>query len=192
VKKISIAGIVGTVLALTWAQSSLAQASCRDVTFTGPVAREFPDARDACLGVEMREGRPYAHFQARITNVRGNTVGAEFKLPDGTYGRPISFTPDADSRVRIAGRSYRWSELSRGQELDVWLPPDRWEIVVPADSESLAAAPTVAAFAISEPSPALAANTLPRTASVLPLVGVLGGLLAALGFVVAGIRRRFV
>jgi hypothetical protein len=192
VKKISIVGMAGTMLALLWTQSSLAQVSCRDITFTGPVARAFPDARDACLGVENREGRPFAHFQARITNVRGNTVGAEFKLPDGTYGRQISFTPDSDSRVRIEGRSYRWSELSRGQELDVWLPPDRWEVVVPSDpTQSFAAAPTVTAFAISEPSPALAANTLPRTASVLPLVGALGGLLTVLGFAVAGIRRRF-
>ena len=187
-----IVGILSTTLALSWAQSTLGQQSCRDLTFTGPVAREFPDARDACLGVESRDGRPFAHFQARITNVRGNTVAAEFKLPDGTYGRPIAFTPDADSRVRIAGRTYRWNELSRGQELDVWLPPDRWEVVVPSDpGQSFAAAPTVAAFAISEPTPALAANTLPRTASVLPAVGMLGGLLTALGLAIAGLRRRF-
>jgi hypothetical protein len=192
VKNSSIVGIASAMLALSWSQSTLGQQSCRDITFTGPVAREFPDARDACLGVESREGRPYAHFQARITSVRGNTVGAEFKLPDGTYGRSIAFTPDANSRVRIAGRNYRWNELSRGQELDVWLPPDRWEVVVPSDpAQSFAAAPTVTVFAISEPAPALAANTLPRTASLLPLVGVLGGLLTALGFAIAGIRRRF-
>jgi hypothetical protein len=191
VKKSTIVGIAGTTLALLWTQSSLAQLSCDDLTFTGPVARQFPDARDACLGVETREGRPYAHFNARIRNVRSNMVEAEFKLPDGTYGRPITFTPDPDARVRIAGRDYRYRDLSRGQELDVWLPPDRWEIVVPADPEqSFAAAPTVAVFAISEPSPALAANTLPRTASVLPLAGALGGLLTVLGFVVARLRRR--
>jgi hypothetical protein len=191
VKKSTIFGIAGTTLALLWTQSSLAQLSCDDLTFTGPVARQFPDARDACLGVETREGRPYAHFNARIRNVRSNIVEAEFKLPDGTYGRPITFSPDPDARVRIAGRDYRYRDLSRGQELDVWLPPDRWEIVVPADPEqSFAAAPTVAVFAISEPTPALAANTLPRTASVLPLAGALGGLLTVLGFAVARIRRR--
>jgi hypothetical protein len=191
VKKSTIVGTAGATLALLWTQSSLAQLGCDDLTFTGPVARQFPDARDACLGVESREGRPYAHFNARIRNVRSNIVEAEFKLPDGTYSRPISFMPDPDARVRIAGRSYRYSDLTRGQELDVWLPPDRWEIVVPADAEeSFAAAPTVAVFAISEPSPALAANTLPRTASVLPLAGAFGGLLTVLGFAVASIRRR--
>lgn len=188
----TIVGAAGIVLALSWTQSTLAQPSCRDLTFTGPVAREFPQARDACLGVETREGRPYAHFQARITNVRGNTVEAEFKMPDGTYSRPISVTPDPEARVRIAGRTYRWRDLSRGQELDVWLPPDRWEIVVPENPEAqFAAAPTVATIAISEPAPAVAANTLPRTASLVPAIGAAGGLLTVLGLVVAGIRRRF-
>jgi hypothetical protein len=186
----SIVG-AGVLLALSWTQPALAQPSCRDLTFTGPVAREFPQARDACLGVETRDGRPYAHFEARIRSVRGNTVEAEFKMPDGTYTRPITFTPDPDARVRIAGQSYRYRDLARGQELDVWLPPDRWEIVVPEDPAQFAAAPTVEVFALAEPAPTLAASTLPRTASPLPLVAALGGLLTVLGFVVAGIRRRF-
>jgi len=190
----SLAGAAGVMLALSCMPSALAQQTgCRDITFTGPIAREFPNARDACLDVETRsDGRQYAHFQARITRVRGNTVEAEFKMPDGTYGRPISVTPDPDARVRIAGRSYRYNELARGQELDVYLPPDRWEIAVASDSDvDFAAAPTVELFALSDPSPAVAATTLPRTASPVPLVGALGGLLTALGVLVLAIRRRW-
>jgi hypothetical protein len=44
---------------------------------------------------------------------------------------------------------------------------------------------------VAQPAPAVAANTLPRTASPLPLLGALGGLLTLLGLAVAGIRRRF-
>lgn len=191
-EKSSLVGAAGVILALSCTQPAQAQEiTCRDLTFTGPVASQFPQAQDACLGVETREGRPYAHFEARIRNVRGNTVEAEFKMPDGTYSRPISVTPDPEARVRIAGRSYRYRDLSRGQELDVYLPPDRWEIVVPADTEEFAAAPTVVILAIAEPAPALAANTLPRTASPLPLIGALGALLTALGFAVVALRRRF-
>ena len=188
-----IFGAGGVLLALSWTQSSFAQQpSCNDLNFTGPVAREFPDARRACLDVVERDGRDFAHFQARIREVRGGTVEAEFKMPDGTYSRPISVTPDPSARVRIQGRDYRWRDLSRGQELDVWLPPDRWEIAVPEDpGQQFAAAPAVAVFVISEPTTTLAANTLPRTASPVPLVGALGALLAALGFGVAAIRRRF-
>ena len=86
-KTTRIVGAAGIVLALSWTESALAQLSCSDLTFTGPVAREFPDARDACIGVETREGRPYAHFKARITDVRGNTVEAEFKIA-GRHVRP--------------------------------------------------------------------------------------------------------
>ena len=191
-KKHSIVEAASVVLALSWAQSALAHKLCPDITFTGPVAREFPAARSRRLGVVTREGRPYAHFQARIREVRGNTVEAEFKMPDGTYGRPISVTTDPDQRVRIAGSTYRFRDLSRGQELDVYLPPDRWEIIVPEDpATEFAAAPSVTVFAISQPQPAVAANTLPRTASPLPLLGALGGLLTVLGLAVAGLRRRF-
>ena len=191
--KRNIVGCAGVLLALSWTQSAFAQQpSCNDLTFTGPVAREFPDARRACLDVVQRDGKDFAHFQARIRNVRGGTVEAEFRMPDGTYSRPITVTPDPSARVRIEGRNYRWSELSRGQELDVWLPPDRWEIVVPEDpQQQFAAAPAIAVFVISEPTTTLAANTLPRTASPVPLMGVLGALLAALGLGVAAIRRRF-
>jgi hypothetical protein len=192
-KTYHLVGAAGALIALTWTETALAQqTNCRDITFTGPVARQFPQAQAACLGVETREGRQYAHFNARIRNVRGNTVEAEFKMPDGTYSRPISVTPDAEARVRIAGRSYRYRDLARGQELDVYLPPDRWEIVVPGDTEEqFAAAPTVVTLAIAEPAPQVAANTLPRTASPLPLVGALGGVLTALGLAVLAFRRRF-
>ena len=79
------------------------------------------------------------------------------------------------------------------RKLDVYLPPDRWEVVVPADpAQQFVAAPTVTVFVISEPAPTVASNTLPRTASPLPLVGALGGLFVALSFAVAGnFSRRF-
>jgi hypothetical protein len=179
---------------LSWSQSTFAQqASCRDITFTGPVAREFPNARDACLCVVTRDdGRQYARFQARVRNVRGNTVEAEFKMPDGSYGRTVSVTPEPSARVRIGGRSYRYSELARGQELDVYLPPDRWEIAVPTNPDvEFVAAEEVTLVGLAQPTQTLAANTLPRTASPLPLIGALGGVLTALGFGLAAIRRRW-
>jgi hypothetical protein len=188
-----VIGAAGVLLALSWAPSTFAQqAACRDLNFTGPIAREFPNARDACLGVVTRDGQQYAHFQARVTNVRGNTVEAEFKMPDGRYGRPISVTPDPEARVRIAGRSYRYRDLSRGQELDVYLPPDRWEIAVHSDPNAeFAAAPAVTTVAIAQPAPTVAANALPRTGSWVPLAGALGGALTMLGLAVAIVRRRF-
>jgi len=190
----SLVQAAGVIVAVSWLQSAPAQQTdCRSLNFTGPVAREFPNARDACLDVVTRsDGRQYAHFVARITRVRGDTVEAEFKLPDGTFGRPISVTPDPNARVRVAGRSYRYSELQRGQELELYLPPDRWEVAVASDpTVDFASAPTVRVFALSQPASTVAANTLPRTASAVPLIGALGAVLTALGIAVVAIRRRF-
>ena len=190
--KRNIVGAASVLLALSWTQSTLAQPSCDELNFTGPIAREHPQVRDACLDVVERDGRPFAHVQARVRSVRGGNVDVELKLPDGTYTDPITVMPDPSARVRIGGRNYRWRDLSRGQELDVWVPPDRFEIAVPEDPEQqFAAAPAIAVLVISEPTTTVAANTLPRTASPLPLVGALGALLAALGLGVAAIRRRF-
>jgi hypothetical protein len=187
VNKTSTVGAAAVLLALAWAQPSMAQGNCGNIQFTGDITNRFPQARNACLDVVTREGQQYAHFQARVARVQGNTVEAEFKLPDGTYSRPISVTPAADARVKIQGRTYRYRDLSRGQELDLYVPPDRWEIAVPNDPEvEFVAATTVTTFAIAQPAP-----SLPRTASPLPLLGALGGLLTALGFVVMTVRRRF-
>ena len=190
--KRNIVGAASVLLALSWTQSTLAQPSCDELNFTGPIAREHPQVSDACLDVVERDGRPFAHVQARVRSVRGGNVDVELKLPDGTYTDPITVMPDPSARVRIGGRNYRWRDLSRGQELDVWVPPDRFEIAVPEDPEQqFAAAPAIAVLVISEPTTTVAANTLPRTASPVPLVGALGALLAALGLGVAAIRRRF-
>jgi hypothetical protein len=187
VNKTSTVGAAAVLLALAWAQPSMAQGNCGNIQFSGDILRQLPQARNACLEVVTREGQQYAHFNARVIRVQGNTVEAEFKLPDGTYASPVAVTPNPDSRVKIQGRTYRYRDLSRGQELDVYVPPDRWEIVVPTDPEvEFVAATTVTTFAIAQPAP-----SLPRTASPLPLLGALGGLLTALGFVVMTVRRRF-
>ena len=184
--KTSTVGAATALLALAWAGPSLAQGNCGNIQFSSEITRQLPQARNACLEVVTREGQQYAHFQARVVRVQGNTVEAEFKLPDGTYASPVAVTPNPDSRVKIQGRTYRYRDLSRGQELDVYVPPDRWEIAVHEPEVEFVAATTVTTFAIAQPAP-----SLPRTASPLPLLGALGGLLTALGFVVMTVRRRF-
>lgn len=188
-KTIGIAGVATALLVTAWSPASLAQGNCGNIVFTSAITSQFPSAQQACLGVVERDGRQFAYFEARIRNVRGNTVEAEFKQPNGTWGNPVSFTPDASARARIDGQSYRYRDLSRGQELNVYLPSDRWEIAAQtSDTAEFATAPTVT-FAQLAPAPAQVA-ALPSTASPLPLLALVGALLAALGAgVVAPLRR---
>jgi LPXTG-motif cell wall-anchored protein len=190
-KSIGIAGVAALLLSLC-CQSALAQSNCGNITFSGEIASRFPNARNACLDVVTKEGQQFAHFKARIRNVSGNKVEAEFKQADGSWGRPAEFQMDPSSRIRIAGQSYRYRDLSRGQELDVYLPPDRWAIAVPqTDDTDFVTAQAVQIVPLQEPSatPTFAAN-LPRTGSPIPLVGVLGLAFLALGSVALLVRKR--
>lgn len=171
-----------------------AEVTCNDITFTGPVAAEFPTARDFCLGVAERDGEPYAHFVGEVDRVRGGTVYMKFKKASGGYGKTVSFTPPSDFRAKIDGRSYSVRSLERGQELDVWLPNNRWEIAQQDTPEEFVAASSVAMYAIEEPeageSEYQAAAMLPRTASPWPAVGLAGASLLGLAGLVALWRRR--
>jgi hypothetical protein len=189
-KHVAINSVAVLLLAASWSQVASAQVGCGDLVFTGDIARQYPNAKNACLDVVTKDGQQFAHFKARITRVRGNTVEAEFKQPDGTYTRPISFTPAPNARIRIAGQSYRYSDLTRGQELDVYLPPNRWAVAVPETEEPFLTARVVTIVALEEPSPAFAA--LPRTASPLTAIGLLGGMLALLAGLARVVRSRWV
>lgn len=184
----SIPTATAVLLALLWSAASFAQGNCGNIEFTEAISSQFPDAKDACLGVVERDGKQYAKFEARIVRVQGSRVEAEFKLPNGEYGKTVAFTPPSSARVRIAGTSYRYRDLSPGQELDVYLPPDRWEIAVPQEPD-FATAQAVEEVELTEPSETLAA--LPSTAGRLPWATVLGValLLVSLG---SGLSYRLI
>jgi hypothetical protein len=174
-------------------QSALAQAgACGAITFGPAVLSQFPEAPAACLGVETRDGQQFAHFRGEIRDIRGSQVRARFELPGGGYSKTYSFNPSREARVTIRGQRLRYSELQPGQELSIYLPADRWEFNVP-ETETLAAAQTVERLtpAVDTSGAVAAAPTLPRTAAPLPLLGLLGGLLTALGVGLSVVRRRF-
>ncbi len=165
---------------------------CSELEFTGDVLNRFPNANEYCIEVAERDGKPYAHFIAEIDRVRGSKVFVKFKKPDGEYGPAVSFEPPADFRAQIGGRSYSVRSLSRGQDLDVWVPEDDWEMAQHESAEDLVAAAEVTTFAIAEADEDdyAAAATLPRTASLWPMLGMIGGALVGLGGLLGIFRRR--
>ncbi len=168
-----------------------AQMTCDDLDFTAPMMQRFPDPNAACFEVLTRDGRPYAQFKAIIERVRGNTVYARFRLRDGGRTDTYRFDMPADARVNIGGRSYRYRDLNRGQEVNVYLPEGDWEVHIPQTEVFETAAPTeVIVIRPVYEEPASSGSMLPSTASPLPLIGMLGGLFTGLGMVLFGIRRR--
>ena len=182
------------VLAFTAALDAKAQApGCSEIEFTDEVLMKYPRAQEFCHEVAARDGKLYAHFVLEYERTSGGAVYATPKRPDGSSAEDaVAFTPPEGGRVKIDGRQYRYNQLSRGQELDVWIPQDRWGFAALETEEDLMAEPTVMIIAIEEVEEEddMMAQNLPSTATNMPLVGILGAVFIAIGTGIGWLRRR--
>jgi hypothetical protein len=192
-KTTSLIASSALLAAMFTAAPAQAQLTCDDIDFTGPQSQRLTQAEmhAACLGVVERDGQNFAKFTAELQRIAGTTVYAKFKLADGSMSDTYKFDLPPEARVSVEGRQYRYRDLGQGAEINLYVPEGRWEVHVP-ESEDFATAATVAAATPvyhDESDDMVAA--LPKTASPLPLIGLMGGLLTSLGVLLYGIRRRF-
>ena len=178
-----IAAIAGLCL-LPLAQQGVAQdreSGCSDIDWKSVVTDQFPSVADACDAVVTKNGKLFARIEVELLRVSNRTLTFRILNNDGSSGGTYTQTVDTDWRASIGGRSYRPRDLSRGQQLNVYLPGDRW-VVIPEMED---ATPAVAMAVTPARAP-----MLPQTASALPLIGLLGAALLALATGLAWIRRR--
>ena len=120
----------------------------REVTDEGRA--RFADLAGSCLGVVDRDGALYMHTKMVVRRVRGNSVTLYIPANDST----VTVSPDSDARVEIGGRKMRPRDLSRGQELNLYVSVDKFtqpvidEILLHTEDEEMVSAP-------AEPTPAL-------------------------------------
>ncbi len=154
--------------------------SCADLNWSASVLSKYPDIGQSCAAVYEKDGKLYAQVPIEVVRTRGNTITFHTVHTDGSRGPSNSVTMDPSFRANIAGRSYRVSDLNRGQNLNVYVPEDRFALIVEdedgPDLEDAVAIET--------------ATVMPTTASPLFLIGLAGGALVALGGVFGAIRRR--
>jgi hypothetical protein len=185
---------LGALVALV-ATASLAQnpKDCATVQFSDEVLARFPRAQEACLDVISRAGQEYAVFNARLSEVRGNTMRVRFQLPDGSFGPTQSVTPPRDFRVLIDGKPTRVSELAPNQDLKAYVEVARPMLALePADSgQSMVIVPLVAEEVVEEDSGARVAQAgpqMPATAGPAPMLATFGVLFACAAL---GLRALF-
>ena len=154
--------------------------SCSDIEWSSAVTSEYPSIADACDAVVVKNDKMYARIQVEVQRARGRTLTFKILNNDGTSGGSYTQNMSSSWRANIAGKSYRPSELYRGQELNVYMPHDRWAVIHEdedgpddMDATELAAAPM-----------------LPKTAGILPLFAAFGLGFMALGGVLGAVRRR--
>lgn len=180
---------VGLALAVS-AGSALAESTamsggvtCADLNWSAEILANNPDIGRACEAVYEKDGRLYAKVPIEIVRVRGNRMTFRPVYTDDSYGDSRSVVLASSWRANIDGRQYRASDLVRGQSLNVYIPEDRFALVV--EDESVEGPVETEMVAIEEE-----VVEMPTTASPLFLVGLVGGAFLALGGVLSGLRRR--
>jgi hypothetical protein len=136
--KMKFAKIIVAVSALLGAQAFAAGPeyvmNCDDLVTklnleaTAEAKERFRDMKGSCLGVVDRNGNLYMHTKMVVRRVSGNKVTLYVPANDST----IVVTPDASMRVDIAGQKFRPRDLTRGQELDLYVSVDRFTQPIPA------------------------------------------------------------
>jgi hypothetical protein len=176
-------------LALVAPASAQTDLTCNDVTFNYEMTSRFPDIQTACIDVIEVEGDRFAQFSVELVSTRRNNATFRFKDPDdGSYGPTQSVTLDPNWRAEIGGREYRVSELSRGQELNIYLPSDKWEAHVARNTTGYFAIYYPVAMADEDSGDGGA--MLPSTAGFMPLFALFGGAALFSAFMIRIFRRR--
>ena len=164
----------------TFAQSTAP--TCDDLIWSAQVIAANPDVAKSCQGVYVRNEKLFAKVEIELTRVRGNRLDFRTVHTDGSMGPRSSVTVPATWRAEINGERYRANELFGGQRLNVYLPEDRFALVM--HEEDFDDEPTM--VDIEEAT----VVTMPKTASSQYALPVGGGVLLLIGFVLTRLRQR--
>jgi hypothetical protein len=186
-KMIAIVGMTlslsaGQLMAQDTTSTGKVQSSvtCADLNWSAEVLAANPDIASMCQSVYEKGGKLFAKTSIEVVRVRGNTMTFRPIHTDGTKGDSRSITLATSWRAKIAGNEYRASDLMRGQELNVYLPEDRFALAIAGDE----------GLGDSEFMVITTATEMPTTASPLFLFGLAGSAFLALGGLLSGLRRR--
>lgn len=104
--------------------------NCEDLRWSEAVLQANPDIAKACRGVFEKDGVLYALARIEVAQVQGNTLRFRTLRTDGSKGPRRSVKLPYSFRVKLDGRDYRISQLTVGQELEIFLPEDRFALAV--------------------------------------------------------------
>jgi hypothetical protein len=141
--------------------------------------------------VLQRDGKYYVRFEGEVVRVadRGEQLTIDFR-----DGDRLTLTPPENLSLTINNRPTLARDLRPGDELRFYIPQDQLAATFFAGQPETAPVQTVP-IAPAAREPVLAQNqptptrTLPRTASLLPMTGAAGLILALFGALLT-VRRR--
>jgi len=186
-----VLGVFGAAVSQAAGSFTASGTTCRDITWKPEVLAKYPHVAQACQGVVQKGGETYVKFVGTVAN--NSPVGLRMKFKGSNES--VLIKPTSGQQVSIGGQTYKAREMEPGQEMTFYVPSSRFaaslgdepqivEVIdiveVPADEPMAAPA---AAPASGE------AASLPKTASNLPWLVVLGGFLTLCAAGVTTLRR---
>jgi len=164
--------------------------NCTQIVWSQETLAKYPRIAVACKEVVKKDGRTFVKFEGPVTRVaRG---GEEIDVKFNPRFDPLTLTPPEGMEIEVSGRKTPVSRLRPGDTLTFYVPEDR--LSANFYSETAPTAPPQVVMIIAPVPQRVAAappsedySSLPRTAGTLPLLGLLGAMLIALG---AGLTAR--
>jgi hypothetical protein len=179
---------IGVTALLGGASVPALAADCASAQFSETVVARFPNIRAVCSEVIEKDGQQYAVVKGDLVRTGNNAVYMKFNLADGTKSDTRKIETRPEFRVKVDGKPVSVRNLAVGQELTAYVKVSDPVIALePYDPAPLETTPLESA------PPTMASNEtadMPRTASALPGIGTLGGLLLAFAGVLTYFRLR--
>lgn len=185
----------------------ISKASCAEVDWDKQLLAQYPRIAEACQEVVVSYGNKWARFTGEFLQL--NQDGSVRTTIDDRHGRSMGqllLMPTPEQRVLIDGKRVRFSDLERGQQLNLYVtegrfaiatepgvPPEQTARILPVSPAPVTEPATVARV---QPTLDLQADSdrhtamLPDTAGPLPWFAATG-LLSLLGGLGLTLRRRF-
>lgn len=173
-------------------------ASCTEVAWERDLLARYPRIAQGCQEVVIVEGTKWARFEADLVRTnRDGSVTLDFKGRNGVPAERLTLMPGLELRASIDGREYRFTELARGQTLNLYIPERMFAVAaqpgasapqlaqIVAEPEQVAQAPTAQPQVAQASAPP---QRLPSTAGPLPWLW-LGGLVSVVAGLGLAIRR---
>jgi len=180
--------IIGATVLLGGASVPALAADCATAQFSDEVLARFPNIRAVCSEVIEKDGQQYAVVKGDLVRTGNNAVYMKFKMADGTKSDTRKIETRPEFRVKIDGKPVSVRNLAVGQELTAYVKVSDPVIALePYESVALETTP------LETTAPMVASNEtgdMPKTASAMPGVVTLGGLLLAFAGMLTFFRLR--
>lgn len=118
-------------------EASVTDVACSKIEYKEAVTSQFPEVAKACRSVIRNSaGTPFVKVNAKVKNVRRNLrdrsvnrVTLDMLDANGNSLHPLTMRPPRNFRYMVDGEEKTADYMARGQDLRIYLPTDRWEVI---------------------------------------------------------------